>query len=327
MSPKRLRRALLWVATGWLLVSLSLSAAIRLAPRVGSWLLFVEYVPPLPGIVFSGVLLIAAARLRAGRALIAAGVASLVMAGPVGGGAAHLALPARRGDVSVVTFNVAKWTLGFDEVLALLERAAPDVFCLQEAGAYDWDPHANEREARFRARFAGYQLARAGELLVGSRLPIVGEELVTLPDNPSSRPLLSVTLRSSEGRSMTVMVAHLIYTNAFPSTPLGLLRAAEARRQQALAIGRYAASQSTPLVLCGDLNTAPSSATVRELRQHFDDAFAERGLGWGLSSEPGPIARRLDYVFARGLSARQAHYLPAQGSDHRALWVVLGVNE
>jgi endonuclease/exonuclease/phosphatase (EEP) superfamily protein YafD len=123
---------------------------------------------------------------------------------------------------------------------------------------------------------------------------------------------------------MTVMVAHLIYTRAFPSTLGGLLHAAVARRQQALTILRYADSRSNPLVLCGDLNASPSSAASSELRQHFDEAFRERGFGFGLSSESEPIGRRLDYVFVRGLSVRQAQFLPAGGSDHLPLRVVIG---
>jgi endonuclease/exonuclease/phosphatase (EEP) superfamily protein YafD len=320
----RLRRALTQLTAAWLFATLGLWAAALAAPRAGSFFHFVEFVPPLPGVTLSLLLLLAALFFRHWPALAAACACGFVFAGPIGGGTVRRSLPAGPTDVKVVTFNVAKWILDFEGVLKALEHAAPDVFCLEEAGIYEWDDRARQKDVELRARMADYRLVREGELLIGSRLPVVQHRALELPTAPPSRPLLTVALRLHDGGELTVMAAHLIFTRAFPVTPRGMLRAAEARRQQALAIRGYAEALGTRVVLCGDLNASPASAAIAELRKYFDDAFLERGIGLGMSSEGGLFARRIDYVMVHGVSVRSAKLLPPGGSDHLPLEVVLG---
>jgi hypothetical protein len=57
--------------------------------------------------------------------------------------------------------------------------------------------------AAFRAALPGYQLLRHGEIALGTRWPVLEEQLVILPEGPDTRPLLDVTLQVPAGAACT----------------------------------------------------------------------------------------------------------------------------
>ncbi len=259
------------------------------------------------------------ARASALVSLVALGIALFL----VGGFAWHRAKETKDPGLSVVTYNVEKWTHGAKAVARVLESESPDVFCLQEAGSYDWLREPDQRPETFAAALAGYQLVRADEVAIGTRLPLLGRAVVPLPVGPSSRPLLHVVVQLPAGGELSVMTAHLLYTRFFEISPRGLVEAATARRRQAESILEYADRLPRPVVLCGDFNASPRSAALRVLERRFDDAWSRRGFGFGTTTFESLASRRLDYVLARGLDVLTARVLDAEQSDHRPVAATL----
>jgi endonuclease/exonuclease/phosphatase family metal-dependent hydrolase len=92
-----------------------------------------------------------------------------------------------------------------------------------------------------------------------------------------------------------------------------------------LNIVRARASEVTPLLLAGDLNSEPGSAVVRRIQEAgLRDAWAECGRGDGLTYPADRPVKRIDYVWLSGtLRCTAAEVLDTQISDHRPLLVTL----
>ena len=91
-----------------------------------------------------------------------------------------------------------------------------------------------------------------------------------------------------------------------------------------------------PVVLCGDFNDTPGSATHSAALRDFHDSFAEIGIGPGLTFRSDAPKKRIDYVFLRrdagGESAVRLQpmrsWIPVtQASDHSPLVVEFRVEK
>lgn len=131
------------------------------------------------------------------------------------------------------------------------------------------------------------------------------------------------------GRFVDVVSTHLTNTDA-------RCRGVLVRTFQARELVRWldpgAAAQTAALVVGGDFNDVPGSATIHALTDAgLRDAWVEAGaLGPGLTSIGGalrdPFARavqRIDYIFVRGASVQAARLFldsPGCGADGGTLW-------
>jgi len=270
----------------------------------------------LPVPVFGGLALLAVLGGVVARSW-SAGIAALACVAiavvPLGGWnvPSRAAQPAQH---TVLTCNVEQWSHGGDVVGRAFSELAPDVFCLQEAVSYDDIPGDPEWTA-FRAALPGYQLLRHGEIAIGTRWPVLEQQLVPLSEGPDTRPLLDVTLRAPAGGSLHVISTHLVYTRYYGELPGALVKAARGRRAQVQRLLDHLATLDGPVIVCGDLNTAPTSVALSLLRQRLADAWQLRGHGFGFTS---PM-RRIDYLLVRGIELGEVHVLEQSLSDHRAL--------
>jgi len=85
---------------------------------------------------------------------------------------------------------------------------------------------------------------------------------------------------------------------------------------------------AAPAVLGGDFNSAPDSAIYARLRAAgFEDPFVAGGFD-PAPTDPAiePVAR-IDFVWARGLEAREARVLDSLASDHRMVVVELALED
>ncbi len=100
-------------------------------------------------------------------------------------------------------------------------------------------------------------------------------------------------------------------------------RGAQARERSAEQLLAFAAGLPDPVVLLGDLNTAPHEAPLARLLSVFTDARSAvtrpggpPGTFWGF--EPAdPAARRIDYILVRGLSVLGQEHLEGRREDGR----------
>jgi endonuclease/exonuclease/phosphatase family metal-dependent hydrolase len=81
---------------------------------------------------------------------------------------------------------------------------------------------------------------------------------------------------------------------------------------------------ASPAVLGGDFNSTPDSPTYARIgAAGFDDPFIASGLDPAPTDPAIEPAKRIDFVWARGLKARDAQVLDSLASDHRMVVVEL----
>ena len=301
------------------LVWLSLGVVV-LGWALGEWVaertpltLLLAYLPPLVWLA-PALLALAWALLRrrgVGLALFVLGLALW------GAGLLHWR-PQGDGGLRVLTYNVARGTLGGPEAfLKTLRNADADVILLQETNFIP----AGSAE-RLSAGLPGYGSRRGHEVWTFSRLPIVSERQIGLPG--SRRVLLQTGLRRPDGTLLTVINAHLhtvLVSSALRGRWDEVRTTARARDWEVNELCRLAAAVPGPVLLAGDLNTPPRGLLYRRLRGCIGpDAHdvAGRGPGWTFPR----LFLRIDHQFARGLSARSSEVVAARGSDHLPLLVV-----
>jgi endonuclease/exonuclease/phosphatase (EEP) superfamily protein YafD len=131
---------------------------------------------------------------------------------------------------------------------------------------------------------------------------------------------LAMPWQSGQGYSIPVSVQ-----SAFNS--LMRVRAYEyARRNQLAALRRMAGSGPGPLILAGDLNMTAHSLGYLQLSRGLNNAFGERGLGFGFTFSIGFMGERIDHIFyTPGIRAREAVVHDVKISDHRPLGALLEI--
>ena len=224
-----------------------------------------------------------------------------------------------------LTWNVEQWTNGGARLATLIQEAQPDVFCLQEALNHASYP-LDRDWAAFEAALPDYHLLRYGEMAIGTRWPVLEERRTPLHPELWRRPLLEVLLQAPDGGRLRVLDAHLMYTGYFGKRPSALVLAAGERLAQAdRIIAHVDASPAVPTLLCGDLNASPNSAALSRLRERFQDAWRERGAGFGMTSSSSRPLRRIDYLLARGVALGDVRVLEGTLSDHHAVTATFGL--
>ena len=220
----------------------------------GTVAVLITHAPPAAFVAPPLVLAIGTVVKRSWLSALLSVAAVIVAAVPLGGFALHTSIASRGPTLSVMTYNVEKWSHGANRVATTLTDHAPDVFCLQEAGSYYYVADVERQLAEFARALSSYQLVRQGELMIGTRFQVLSQSFVALPVGPDSRPLLEAVIKTPDGGSISILTAHLLYTAYYSLSPDGFTKAARARREQAAAILTYAAKLPRPVVLCGDFN-------------------------------------------------------------------------
>jgi endonuclease/exonuclease/phosphatase family metal-dependent hydrolase len=151
-------------------------------------------------------------------------------------------------------------------------------------------------EIRFGREYFGNGLLCRPPVASWRRIPLPG----TRHKGQRNMVLARVALR---GRTVSVLLTHL--------DPL-----VDREAQLEAALARFL-SLEAPAVLLGDLNTPASDPRLRALLARADVCEA-------LGGAPGPAgARRVDWIFARGLRVADAGRVPNDASDHPLLWAEL----
>lgn len=142
-----------------------------------------------------------------------------------------------------------------------------------------------------------------------SRFPIVHQSNTRLPyaAGTKQRGLLRTDL-DVDGTTVSVFNTHL----EPGAHPIRL-------RQMTAALGRLTASRH-PVILGGDLNAAPGSATLGIARSALRDAWLDSGRGPSLTAPASNPRLRIDYLlYSPPLRATRTEVLPSVVSDHRGV--------
>jgi len=101
------------------------------------------------------------------------------------------------------------------------------------------------------------------------------------------------------------------------------------RQKQVKMVKQYITDSPYPVILCGDLNSPPTSYTYRQFSGLLQDSFVEAGSGIS-TTYAGPIpGLRIDYIFSdrKKFSAQQYWVDYEEGySDHFPVKTVLKIN-
>jgi endonuclease/exonuclease/phosphatase family metal-dependent hydrolase len=219
----------------------------------------------------------------------------------------------------LLSYNVRSMRDDADALARVMREVNPDVALIQEAPRF------------LRWRFKCAELARrAGLVLVtGGRESGANLVLSSLAVEVVAAHEVSFTSdRHLHHRGAAVAVLKLAGSHvAVAGTHLDLIEAPRLRHLDELAdFTQRNLPKGAPLIVGGDMNAVPSSATWQRLQQFGTDAFAAAGVGDGLTYSTTAPVRRIDGVFADPrLQPLKAEALDSAdvriATDHRPLVV------
>lgn len=207
------------------------------------------------------------------------------------------------------------------QVASVIAAEDPDLVILQEV-ARGWPIHGQVDLAAWLSSSLGmpYRWAPAADgqfgNLVLSRLPILGSEAVVLPylGGPQQRSYLRVTLEVGEGRSLTVIGAHLQQRNG---SDVGIEQATQL-------VTAWDGEDAT--VVAGDLNAQPDDPTAAVLTD-AGLVSAQDAAGDPTEStarEPTASVDRVDWIlFSPDLRIDSFDIVASGASDHLPLIAVV----
>ena len=219
----------------------------------------------------------------------------------------------------LLSYNVRSMRDDVDALARVMREIAPDVAIIQEA----------PRFLRWRSKCAA--LARRAGMVVVTGGRECGANLVLSSlavEVIKTHNLPFTTDRHLHHRGSAIAVLKFRGAQfAVAGTHLDLIEAPRLRHLDELAaFARADLTDNTPLIVGGDLNAVPSSATWQRMEQFGTDAFAAVGTGDGLTYSTAAPVRRIDGVFADPrLQPLKAEALDSAdvraASDHRPLVV------
>jgi endonuclease/exonuclease/phosphatase family metal-dependent hydrolase len=238
------------------------------------------------------------------------------------GTAMAMAAPARMVGVTVLrvlSYNVRSMRDDVDALGRVMREIAPDVAIIQEA----------PRFLRWRSKCAALA-RRAGMVgVTGGRASGANLVLSSLAVGVTARHELAFTAdKHLHHRGCAIAVLKLSGSPfAVAGTHLDLIEAPRLRHLDELAVfAEHNLPDNAPLIVGGDLNAVPGSATWQRMQGFGTDAFAAVGTGDGFTYSTAAPVRRIDGVFADPrLHPLKAEVLDSTdiriASDHRPLVV------
>ncbi|NSW57852.1 MAG: endonuclease/exonuclease/phosphatase family protein [Armatimonadetes bacterium] len=213
----------------------------------------------------------------------------------------------------VVTWNVLghRTHKNPGAIISELNAVCPDVICLQESGFGSFHRYGE-----------GWHRAGRNDLRVMSRFPLAEIPL----DGGECEGVAAYLLQTPVG-PLVLMNVHFRVTAAGSQELIPdagefsryLLDSSRLRAAHVRHVLSHLPSD-LPVVVCGDMNLPPTSATYRMLSQRLTDAFAATRFGFGLTylAKGRVPAWRIDYVWCgNGVRPVWARTSSSGPSDHR----------
>ncbi len=233
-------------------------------------------------------------------------------------------------DVTLISYNVAafdyKYDRGFD-IIATLIPYRPDILVLQEF----WnakDPQGDSSIIELIQKHMGFKYVSFVALIptrygmaIFSKFPIVNSGRVT-DLNQKARNGAAYADLKMYGETLRIYNLHLesyqlspaqrraIYDDELGQEKLTfrtgwsisktLAKTWYRQQEQVQQICKHIQDSIVApksVIICGDLNNPPYNYIYRAVRGSLQDAFLERGSGWGTTYGKGLGAFRIDYIF------------------------------
>lgn len=315
------------LALGWLLPDIGDDGR---AARSINWLAFaIRTFTPHGGVVLL-LLMLPVAIARVWRPACVLSVLAAVCILPLLGIGSQSGVPSDGGSnaIKVMTVNVMYGRVRDADLLAEIDRLAPDVVVIQE---YTPALHARLREAMV-ARLPHFSIAPRDDafgMAVFSRLPFAES-----PVNYPALPCGIASIQPTEPQIRVVVMVgdrEVVVQGVHTLPPMGPSHLAE-QRKLCRALAAYARTEQRPLILAGDFNHTPTSMPAGWLRgAGLTDAHSAagtgRGLTWPASGGLWSVAgMRLDQILVSdGLRCSSCRVGSDLGSDHRPVIARIGI--
>jgi endonuclease/exonuclease/phosphatase (EEP) superfamily protein YafD len=379
-APTRWRRAarLLRRWYGWALIGLATLWLIynvvrRAATGRWHWSILLDSAPPVLLVAVPLLLLAASAAACGPRRRSAAVIALLGLLPGIDQTGVNVAAlrpgdrPVPPGAIHLFTWNTNYWGMSNKDPEAqfrFLRQQDADVYLLQEHVI--WVPGTAEigyfpvrDDAKLRAEFPGYHIARRSELVTVSRFPIVAQPVFgPAAQLPADAPFHEVfardkTLRTDLRIGSRVLSVYNVHVTVPTAIDLNFLnpqvdmdsyyrRKFDWRQAEVQAVADDVRTNPNPSVISGDFNATSSMGTLAPLRELTTDATGAGRqflpLSWRFNapmnfSWDSPLAGlplpfwRIDWTFTRGPVRVHRYELTSAErlSDHRPqdLWFSL----
>lgn len=173
----------------------------------------------------------------------------------------------------------------------------------------------------------GRNMARISEYCIASRIPVERVDTMPIVGVGFSRTIaLRIRLRTTRG-PIDLFSVHfesprdaLFAARHMDFSKLG--RSTERRGINSRSVAQWHKKSTAPTIVAGDFNLPTGSSALRRDWSHMQDAFAERGWGFGYTMFAGHYAVRIDHVLlSEALAATEMHVLSGYPSEHQPLVV------
>lgn len=225
----------------------------------------------------------------------------------------------QRGDLRVMTLNLAKDSVEEDQLLEIIKRENPDVIFLQEvkpsggrSTIFKW-PADNKLPGS-----KPWHVVRTADVAIVSRFPLTNvRKVVLLPG--SGRRALIANMKVGQN-DLTVVGVH--FATNIPGARRANLRnylrgSAKSRTTQVRNL--IAALPVENVIIAGDFNLPPRGIAYRRLAARYSDT-SKSGLGFGYTYRSGLPIARIDHIFAsKNMKTISWHTVSKTSSDHRAV--------
>jgi endonuclease/exonuclease/phosphatase (EEP) superfamily protein YafD len=252
-------------------------------------------------------------------------LAAAIVAGPVMGLCVPWRLwlqqPAEGTPLKVITCNTLESRVDQVRLQAYVDQEAPDVLVLQEWGG-------NVELPQFLAE--GWQIARAGRIVVASRLPLSQIERIYPPGEEWRVLGVRCKLTTAAG-PVTVCGLHLrtprrgledVLAHKHLGLPLLAKETAE-RTADAALVGDWLKQIEGPFVVAGDLNMPPESVLYRRAFGPLKNAFSIAGFGYGGTKFTRIHSVRIDHILmSNDWQCTRCEVGSDVGSDHHPVTAI-----
>ncbi|AWO01619.1 hypothetical protein DLD77_07885 [Chitinophaga alhagiae] len=237
------------------------------------------------------------------------------------------ALPPGPASFTVMTFNCSSMGLlryktdtgRLQRMYEELEKASPDILCLQEFFTNSGTRAPNHLDSirrklkydhyYFVNHYTNWQNWHYGTIIF-SRFPLVDTAAIDLQNVSPEEKMITARL-VVHGDTVRLLSAHLasqnlqkneytVVTAPNKDQAHGVMKKMKAafglRSMQAQLIRREIAATREPLIVLGDFNDVPVSYTYKTIRGGLQDAFLAQGSGLGRTFSAVAPHLRIDYI-------------------------------
>lgn len=235
-----------------------------------------------------------------------------------------------------------------DSVIQVVNQANPDILCMQEfqsnlTGNKKISDHLKEA-----CGFADYYFAPWNKndyhglgQIIYSKYPIINAGTITQNSYGINRITFADILKESD--TVRVYNVHLRSfglqsedkefiqnPSASPEDETAATRrlsrklrdAFEQRSNQAKSLAKHIQETSYTKIVLGDFNDTPMSFSVNRIDKKMNNAFRQKGNGWGVTHYDFLPILQIDYIFS-DLEVLDYHIIKRRLSDHYPVWADL----